>query len=108
MRKRIIDRWLELESKSPSYSSGPTYRAQRPSSDAGMLLNYTEKSFSWSIKVEALAPKADALIDSRLLRMVHSVCAMQPNLCKYKRSVYSKHYMSAIGFTVDRWEQVVT
>lgn len=61
MRKRIIDRWLELESKSQVTAVDPMQMLNDPAAMRGMLLNYTEKVIQLEHKVEALAPKADAL-----------------------------------------------
>lgn len=61
MRKRIIDRWLELESKSQAATIDPMQMFNDPAAMRGMLLNYTEKVIQLEHKVEALVPKAVAL-----------------------------------------------
>lgn len=61
MRKRIIDRWLELESKCQAATIDPMQMFDDPAAMRGMLLNYTEKVIQLEQKVEVLAPKAEAL-----------------------------------------------
>jgi phage antirepressor YoqD-like protein len=61
MRKRIIDRWLDLESKSQVKTVDPMQILNDPAAMRGMLLNYTEKVIQLESKVEVLAPKAEAL-----------------------------------------------
>lgn len=58
MRKRIIDRWLELES---APTTDPMKVLNDPAAMRGILLNYTEKVMALEETVKALEPKADAL-----------------------------------------------
>lgn len=58
LRKRIIDRWMELEAK-PAID--PMQVLSDPAAMRGLLLTYTEKVLTLESKVGELAPKADAL-----------------------------------------------
>lgn len=58
LRKRIIDRWLELEEKQRSID--PREALNDPAMVRGLLLNYTERVIKLEQKVGELEPKADA------------------------------------------------
>lgn len=59
MRKRIIDRWLELESAVAA--PDPMKLLTDPAAMRGLLLSYTEKVIELESTVKELEPKADAL-----------------------------------------------
>lgn len=58
MRKRIIDRWLELEA---APAQDPMQVLNNPAAMRGLLLTYTEKVMALEEAVKELEPKAEAL-----------------------------------------------
>lgn len=60
LRKRIIDRWLELEAQAAK-PIDPMVALSDPATMRGLLLTYTEKVLTLESKVVELAPKAEAL-----------------------------------------------
>lgn len=58
MRKRIIDRWLELEA---APAQDPMQVLNDPAAMRGLLLTYTEKVIVLEETVKVLEPKAEAL-----------------------------------------------
>lgn len=60
LRKRIIDRWLELEAQAAK-PIDPMAALSDPATMRGLLLTYTEKVLTLESKVVELAPKAEAL-----------------------------------------------
>ena len=58
LRARIIDRWQELESRSPV---DPMAALNDPAAMRGLLLSYTEKVLSLQGEVEEMRPKTQAL-----------------------------------------------
>lgn len=60
MRKRIIDRWLELEG-APAPTIDPMQVLSDPAAMRGLLLTYTEKVLTLESKVAEQAPKVEAL-----------------------------------------------
>lgn len=58
LRKRIIDRWLELEAGTPA---DPLRALNDPATMRGLLLTYSEKVLALEAKVGELSEKGDAL-----------------------------------------------
>lgn len=57
LRKRIIDRWLELEAGAPV---DPLRALNDPATMRGLLLTYSEKVLALKGQVEEMTPKAEA------------------------------------------------
>ena len=53
LRKRIIDRWMELENRAQSFD--PSKILESPAAMRGLLLTYTEKVIALEAKVEDMA-----------------------------------------------------
>ena len=60
LRKRIIDRWIELEAQVAKPALDPMQILSDPATMRGLLLNYTEQVLTLQSKVGELAPKAQA------------------------------------------------
>lgn len=61
LRKRIIDRWIELEFSSVKPLIDPMQILNDPTAMRGLLLTYTEKVIALEEQVKDVQPKADAL-----------------------------------------------
>jgi phage antirepressor YoqD-like protein len=71
LRKRIIDRWMELESAPPS-AVDPMAVLNDPAAMRGLLLTYSEKVIALEGKVAEQAPKVE--IHDRISESLSTLC----------------------------------